>query len=183
MRVHALEKSPVEKALLALCFGIVLAAIAAVPITFRSYHIPTTSMAPAIPLDTYVVMRRTKAIGRGDLVVFRHSTAAMLKRCIAIGGDTVEIRDKRVLLNGKELREPYVQHDDPTVYPRADLLPEPYRSRDQFGPHTVAPDHFFVLGDNRDKSSDSRYYGDIAHRDVLGRVVLAYGKRGFWRPR
>jgi signal peptidase I len=58
-----------------------------------------------------------------------------------------------------------------TIYPRSPTLPEPYKSRDQFGPVTVSANTFFVLGDNRDRSSDSRYWGTVPRNLIRGRVI------------
>ena len=104
------------------------------------------------------------------------------KRLVAVGGDTVEIRSKQLFVNGKSLAEPYAVHLDPTIYPASPTLPEPYRSRDHFGPYQVPTGSFFVLGDNRDSSSDSRYWGVVPAENLRGRVVLLFSwSRGFRR--
>jgi signal peptidase I len=143
-----------------------------------SYRIPTSSMAPTLPLGSSVIVNpwayRAAAPQRGEIIVHIYPLQPKLtfvKRVIGVPGDVIEIRDKRVAINGGLIDEPYVVHEDPTVFPRSATLPEPYRSRDQFGPLTVGPDQFFLLGDNRDRSSDSRYYGAVPRNLIRGRVI------------
>ena len=102
---------------------------------------------------------------RGDIVIFDHSPieqALFMKRIIALGGETVEIRDSIIYINDRALPEPY----------------KIKRERENYGPHTVAPGTYFVLGDNRDYSDDSRYWGDVDTRRVIARAMLRY-----WPPR
>lgn len=152
----------------------------------RTYRVPTLAMVPAIPQGAHIVVRLTTAAGRGDIVAFRYPRdpqTAFAKRIVAVGGDLVEIRAKSLFVNGDRVEEPYVVHADEQIYPRGDYLPEPYRSRDHFGPYRVQPDHVFVLGDNRDHSSDSRYWGSVPRRNIIGKVVLLYhADRGYSRP-
>lgn len=156
-------------------------------VVVRSYTNSTGGMTPTLPIGVRLLVPRTREVRRGDIVVFRFPLApdtTFVKRVVAIGGDTVEIRAKRLYVNGAEVREPYASHVDEVVYPKLESLPEPYRSRDQFGPVTVAPDQFFVLGDNRDESSDSRFWGTVPRAAMIGRVAVAASfSRGFWRPR
>ena len=150
----------------------------------RAYELKSDSMAPQLPKGTHVMVRPGRDATRGDVIAFRvpHDPKSMhAKRVVAIGGDTVEIRDKRLLVNGKEVAEPYVAHADPQTHPAGEPLPEPYRSRDQFGPVTVQTESFFVLGDNRDHSFDSRYFGAVPRANVVGRVVATYSIRGIRR--
>ena len=83
-------------------------------------------------------------------------------------GDTVEIRDKKVYINGKRLIEPYAVHLDRwnMGFPR-----------DEYGPVKVPPGSLFVLGDNRDSSEDSRYWGYVPQKNIIGEVFLIY-----WPP-
>lgn len=153
--------------------------------TFKQYRIASGAMEPALAKGDRVLMKRTNDIRRGDLVVYQNKGYVVVKRAIGLAGDTIEIRDKRVLLNGAPLTEPYIRHDDPDVIPNSPVYPEPYGSRDQFGPLRVPNDALFVLGDNRDLSNDSRYHGPVSSSDVLGRVVVIYSRgsiRGVTRP-
>ncbi|MEK6371831.1 MAG: signal peptidase I [Acidobacteriota bacterium] len=155
------------------------------PVAFRIYRIPSGGMEPTIQHGERVMSRLSKGPQRGDIIVFDYPlqpSTPFLKRLVGLPGETVEIRDKQLFINGKKAEEPYVQHDDPQTFPRNPDLPEPYRSRDQFGPYTVPPDSYFVLGDNRDRSSDSRYWGVVPRQNVRGVVILAGSwRRGFRR--
>jgi len=154
--------------------GFVLALAVASGAVFRVYRVPQAAMEPAIRAGEMIVVRRTKNVARGHIIAFRYPPnprVTFVKRAIAIGGDTVEIRDKKVFLNGTALIEPYVVHRDPQIYPAGDFLPQPQRSRDQFGPLQVPAGQIFVLGDNRDHASDSRYWGTVPRENVIGRVI------------
>jgi len=114
---------------------------------------------------------------RGDVVVFKYPENPrrdFIKRCIALPGDTVEVRQKQVYLNGTLQKEPYVIHKDPMTYPDSPMVPPSLRMRDNFGPFTVPPGTIFCLGDNRDNSLDSRFWGTVPRSYVKGRAVLIY---------
>lgn len=98
---------------------------------------------------------------RGDLIVFEHGGVMLIKRVIAITGDTVEGRNNVILVNGVILKEPDVQHSGPDS------------SVSTFGPLTVPAGQIFVAGDNRDYSWDSRTasFGPVAISDIKGRPV------------
>jgi signal peptidase I len=151
----------------------------------RSFRVPTASMHPTVPVGARVLVRSTQAVHAGDIVVLRAAGngSMQIKRLVADGGSVVEIRDKRLFVNGREVDEPYAKHDDPNLYPRNPALPEPYRSRDQFGPYRVPDNAFFALGDNRDQTYDSRYWGALPRENVIGRVVLVVTATGIRRPR
>lgn len=98
---------------------------------------------------------------RGDVIVFLFPddpSASYVKRLIGLSGDTVEIREGQVIVNGEELKEPYID-------PRLNLS---HRSQQ---PVFVKPNYYYVLGDNRDNSSDSRIWGLVPERYVYGKVV------------
>ncbi|HHZ82550.1 MAG TPA: signal peptidase I [Nitrospirales bacterium] len=89
-------------------------------------------------------------------------------RVIGEPGDRIEIREKALYVNAIELNEPYVQHTDTRIFP-ADQ-----HSRDTLGPITVSQDSYFILGDNRDQSLDSRFYGSVTREQVKGKVTSIY---------
>src|SRR5712692_6235940 len=159
---------------------------------FQAFKIPTGSMEDNLKVGDHIIVNKfiygpasdiwkrflpLRDLRRGDVMVFRYPLQPdtdFVKRVIGMPGDTIEIRDKKVSINGKQLDEPYVIHVDPRTYPLQPALPEPYRSRDQFGPYTVAPDSYFAMGDNRDRSSDSRYWGTVPRSMIKGRAFLVY---------
>jgi signal peptidase I len=150
-----------------------------------TYRTLTASMNPTIPIGERMIAVRTGSVNRGDVIIFDYPLqpkVVLAKRLVAVGGDTVEIRSKELFVNGEAVGEPYAVHLDPTIYPASPTLPEPYRSRDHFGPYEVPKGTYFVLGDNRDRSSDSRYWGVIPGENLRGRVILLFSwSHGFQR--
>lgn len=161
--------------------AVVIGMLIASGMAIRTYRSATPSMEPALPNGTHLVVRRTDEVRRGDIIVFRYPQdprVTYVKRAVAIEGDVVEIRAKKLFVNGRAVDEPYVMHEDTVTYPNEPSMPEPYRSRDHFGPYRVPAKQYFMLGDNRDRSADSRYWGTVAHDLVIGRVVLVYSWKG-----
>jgi signal peptidase I len=108
---------------------------------------------------------------RGDIIVFQwppDPSQDFIKRCIATGGETVEIRHRQVFVNGRALDEPYVRRTPGPEEP-AEASP-----RDNLAPFTVPPGHLFMMGDNRENSADSRYWGFVPMDLVKGRAVFIY---------
>lgn len=102
---------------------------------------------------------------RGDIIVFRAASGGtFVKRVVGLPGELVEIRDKRVLVGGKALDEPYATFRDPRTMP----------VRDSLHPVLVPGRQVFVLGDNRDRSTDSRFRGFVHEDKILGRATVVY---------
>ncbi|HVC18857.1 MAG TPA: signal peptidase I [Vicinamibacterales bacterium] len=114
---------------------------------------------------------------RGDIIVFKYPvnpTRDFIKRVIGLPGDTVQLRDKRVFINGHELNEPYVHFLQPPIGLPGLSETTSTDVRENYGPVTVPPDEYFVMGDNRDNSEDSRYWGFLPRDYIKGEAFLIY---------
>lgn len=159
---------------------------------FQAFKIPTGSMEDNLKIGDHIIVNKAiygpmsgplsaimpiREVRRGDIIVFRYPLQPetdFVKRVIGLPGETIEIRDKKVFVNGRQLNEPYTLFDDPQVYPLQPALPEPYRSRDQMAPFKVPEGQYFAMGDNRDRSSDSRYWGTVPRSMIKGRAFMVY---------
>lgn len=108
----------------------------------------------------------------GDIVIFRSPVDPdrdLIKRCVAVGGQTVEVRDKELYVDGQRVPDPpQSKYTDRTTYAATS------NPRDNFGPFRVRPGHFFMMGDNRDNSFDSRYWRDVPKEMVKGKAMSIY---------
>jgi signal peptidase I len=148
----------------------VLALFALRAFVAEPFRIPSESMAPALqPGDQALVTKIGGAPGRGDLVAFHapRTGEIMLKRVVAVGGDTVGLEDGVLVVNGRRPAEPYVADPDAvdSVY---------------FGPVRVAKSSLFVLGDNRGNSEDSRDFGTVPADRVIGRATARVWPPSRW---
>jgi len=153
----------------------------------QAFKIPSGSMKPTLQIGDHILVTKfiygikipiiRKALvpvsdpKRGDIVVFIYPedrSKDFVKRVIGTAGDTIEIRDKKIYLNGL----PY--NDNHGVYTDDMIIPGAAQPRDNFGPVTVPPGTIFVMGDNRDQSYDSRFWGFVDLRDVLGKAFIIY---------
>ncbi len=153
----------------------------------QAFKIPSGSMEPTLLIGDHLLVNKfiygihipftdirllpLRKPQRGDIIVFKFPkdrSKDYIKRVIAVEGDTVEIRNKRVYVNGQPLDEPYAYYSDDTI------LPGTVDPRDNFGPIKVPKDSFFVMGDNRDRSYDSRYWGFVNIKDVEGKAFIIY---------
>ncbi len=161
--------------LIALAIALVVRAF-----VIQAFRIPSGSMIPTLLVGDHLlvnkVVYRFGDPKRLDVVVFKFPLDPKkdyIKRVIGVPGDTVEVRDKVVYVNKHLLKEPYIQHTDPRVLPR-ELQP-----RDNFGPVTVPSGHYFVMGDNRDSSYDSRFWGFVSRKAFIGKALIIYFS---WNP-
>lgn len=116
-------------------------------------------------------------IRRGDVVVFKYPQDPerdFIKRAVALGGDTVEVRAKNLSVNGRREVNPLLVHKDRQVLPDTPALPASIRNRDNFGPFVVPTDFVFSMGDNRDNSYDSRFWGPVPRSYFKGRALFIY---------
>lgn len=130
---------------------------------------------PVLPLERALLPCR--APGKGDPVTFKFvqdGGKELVKRVVATGGDTVRIVDKRLFVNGEPTDRTFVRHKDPAIIPADARRFGESGSRDNFGPVVVPPGHLFVMGDNRDNSYDSRFWGCLPVSAVRGRPWVLF---------
>jgi signal peptidase I len=119
-----------------------------------------------IPFTDFFVTRFSDPAFK-DIIVFEFPedpSKDFIKRVIGTPGDVLEMRDKVLYRNGQKLNEPYAQHVEPDYRP----------TRDNFGPITVPEDKYFVMGDNRDQSYDSRFWGFVDRDKIAGKAMILY---------
>lgn len=141
----------------------------------KPYRIPTVSMEPTLQTGDFILNNKlsycTQNPKRGDVVIFQYPPDEKLiyvKRIIGLPGDKLEIKDKDVFINGHRFNETYVDHID------SNILPAVAGPRDNFGPFVVPSNKYFVMGDNRDNSLDSRYWGTVGRSQIKGKPSLVY---------
>jgi signal peptidase I len=154
---------------------------------FQIFHVPTSSMEDTVLTGDYVLVNKFaygphrgpwarvlpyRDLARGDVVVFRYPPDPgrdFIKRAVAVAGDRIEAEAKTLRVNGRELFEPYAVHRDATTYGTG--APQSLLRRDRFGPLAVNAGHFFAMGDNRDESLDSRFWGPVPLAHLEGHAV------------
>ncbi len=160
----------------------------------QAFKIPTPSMERNLLVGDHILVNKfafapvafeserrwlpVRRIRRGDVVVFRFPgdpQRDFIKRAIGLPGDRIEIRAKVVLVNGEPIAEgAYTFFTDPETSPDNPFLDESIARRDHYGPTTVPEGHYFFLGDNRDNSNDSRFWGPVPTSYVKGRAFIVY---------
>jgi signal peptidase I len=160
---------------------------------FENFKIPSRSMEDGLLVGDHLVVNKFifsehldsplyrllpyRTPKRGDVVVFKYPVDPrrdFIKRCVALTGDTVELRNKRLFINGEEQIEPWVVHKRTEIHPNSPSVQASLRPRDNFGPYVVPEGTVFCMGDNRDNSSDSRFWGPVPLQNIKGRAVLIY---------
>jgi signal peptidase I len=159
----------------------------------QAFQIPTGSMEPTLLVGDFLLVNKQvyangrtfldravlprRDLRRGDIVVFKYPndmSKDYVKRVIGLPGETLEIRDKQVLIDDKPLVEKYKVHSDNQVFTKRDYYNYEETIRDNYGPVTIPSGHIFAMGDNRDNSSDSRYWGFLPLSYVKGRPWVIY---------
>lgn len=158
----------------------------------QAFKIPSGSMKPTLLIGDHLLVSKSSygiklpfsdkviiPLGspeRGDIVVFRFPEDRdkdFIKRIIALPGESVEVKNKQIFINGQPLKDPWGHYADRII------LPPGVQPRDNFGPVIVPEDHYFVMGDNRDQSYDSRFWfhgrgGFVPREDILGCAFIIY---------
>ncbi len=153
----------------------------------QAFKIPSGSMIPTLFVGDHILVNKfiygtripftnlrfltLRDPRRTDIIVFRYpedETKDFIKRVVGEPGDIVQVKSKHVFVNGTELTEPYAVHSDDNP------LGRDIQNRDNFGPVTVPAGSFFVMGDNRDQSLDSRFWGFVTEDKIKGKAFLIY---------
>ncbi|MEM6792364.1 MAG: signal peptidase I [Acidobacteriota bacterium] len=167
----------------------------------KTFYIPSESMVDTLLVGDHLFVNRqiygrsgaalegllpSRSLQRGDIVIFRSPKdpqTDLVKRCIGLPGDRIELIDKRLYVNGEPVDDgSFTQHTDPRIFPNKRFLSRETRLRDNFLLKVVPEDHFFFLGDNRDESYDSRYWGAVPQRYIKGRALMIYWSFGGETP-
>jgi signal peptidase I len=153
----------------------------------QAFKIPSSSMEPTLLIGDHLLVNRLSYVvkvpftdivlfnlgdpARGDVVVFRYPMERdkdFIKRVIAVEGETVEIRDKVVFINEKRIKDSWGFFLD------TNIIPGYIAPKDNFGPIKVPKDSIFVMGDNRDRSLDSRFWLFVKKDDLVGKALILY---------
>lgn len=185
------EKSLLREYLEALLIAVIFATFARTWIV-QAFKIPSGSMEKNLLIGDHILVNKfiygptlsrleeallpVRKVRRGDVVVFKYPedpTRDFIKRCMGLPGDTLRIEDRDLFINGELVDDSaltyYADRDDP---PGRGIFRS--RRRDDFGPETVPAGKYFCMGDNRDNSNDSRYWGSVPEGYVKGRAFVVY---------
>jgi len=137
---------------------------------YNTYRLPSGAMTPSLQVGDFIVASRrklrTEGVKKGDVIIFHNPndpSILFVKRVLAVEGDTFQLKDGKALVNGVVINEPYVKSKNAR---------RPV-SRN-YGPVTIAADEVFVLGDNRDNSSDSRFWGSVPESLLVSKVLFIW---------
>jgi len=180
------KKSLIREYIEAIAIAVLLAIVIRT-FVIQAFKIPSGSMIPTLDIGDHILVSKFiygirlpftdikildfKKPNRGDIIVFIYpedEKKDFIKRVIGVPGDKIELKNKEVYINGEKLTEKYIVHQDPHTKPKE------YEPRDNTGPIIVPPDSLFVMGDNRDQSYDSRYWGFVKMNKVKGRAFIIY---------
>ena len=153
----------------------------------QAFKIPSGSMLPTLMIGDHLLVNKfiygirvpfsgkvlvpLKDPQSGDIIVFKFPkdrSIDYIKRVVGVPGDEIEIKNKKLYLNGEPTSDPYAH------YTTTQILPGSVSPKDNLGPITVPEGKYFVMGDNRDNSSDSRFWGFVENNDVLGKAMIIY---------
>jgi signal peptidase I len=186
------RKSTVREYFESICVAVILALFVRTFVV-QAFKIPTGSMENNLLIGDHLLVNKfvfaptltrvedvllpIDPIRRGDIAVFKYPEEPerdFIKRVIALPGETIEVKNKRVYIDGNALDEPYVHYLEPPGENGEDDERAGFDVRRQYGPVTVPPGHYFMMGDNRDNSQDSRYWGFLPRGYVKGKALFVY---------
>jgi signal peptidase I len=186
------RKSTAREYFESICVAVILALFVRTFVV-QAFKIPTGSMENNLLIGDHLLVNKfvfaptlsraedvllpIDPIRRGDVLVFKYPEDPerdFIKRVIGLPGETIELKDKKVYVNGTALEEPYVHFLFPFDASSAELTEGSVDVRRSYGPVTVPAAHYFMMGDNRDNSQDSRYWGFMPREYVKGKALFVY---------
>jgi signal peptidase I len=186
------RKSTVREYFESICIAVILALFVRTFVV-QAFKIPTGSMENNLLIGDHLLVNKfvfaptlsdvertllpIDPVKRGDILVFKFPEDPerdFIKRVIGLPGETLEVRNKKVFINGKPLEEPYVHF----IFPPEERTPGDVgfnvTEKSDYGPVTVPAGHYFMMGDNRDNSEDSRYWGFMPADYIKGKALFVY---------
>jgi signal peptidase I len=169
------RRSPSRRRLLEWLFIAAIAVIVALVLrvfVVQTFYIPSPSMTPTLKMGDRILVNklayRLHGVGRGDIIVFRRPAAEdcgtpvtdLVKRVIGLPGETISDKNGTVFIDGRALAQPWLPKNDPDTY------------TPPFGPVKIGPNSYFVMGDDRTVSCDSRYWGTVSRSLIIGKVEM-----------
>ncbi len=185
-RKKSIIREYTESIIIAILLALVIRAF-----VVQAFKIPSGSMKPTLLVGDHILVNKfifgikmrvpftsinttlipISSPKRNDVVVFIYPVDPkkdFIKRVIGLPGDTVQIKDKQIYINHLPMEDPHGVHSDQMVIPEAE------QPRDNTGPIIIPPNKFFVMGDNRDESYDSRYWGFVDQKEIIGQAFIIY---------
>lgn len=182
------RKSTIRETIEAIVVAFIIAMVIRT-FVIQAFKIPSGSMIPTLQIGDHILVNKfllgtpvdipftninlftmpgLRKPHKGDIIVFKYPEDPkrdFIKRVIGVEGDKIESRDKTIFVNGRKLIESYAQHVDSNIK---------QNQRDNFGPLTVSKGSVFVMGDNRDQSYDSRFWGFVDVTQIKGKAIIIY---------
>jgi len=190
MTTASFKKSVVREYFESIVIAVILALFVRTWVV-QAFKIPTGSMENNLLIGDHLLVNKfifgptplaigravqpVRPIRRGDILVFKYPEEPdrdFIKRVIGLPGETIELKNKKIYVNNQPLEEPYVHFLTPPSSDYQEVTS--YDLRERFGPVTVPADKYFVMGDNRDNSQDSRYWGYLPRDYVKGKALVIY---------
>ena len=190
---HAFRKSTTREYFESIVIAVILALFIRTFVV-QAFKIPTGSMEQNLLIGDHLLVNKfifaptasrlerallpAGVVKRGDIVVFKYPEEPdrdFIKRVIGLPGERLEVRGRKVYIDGRALDEPYAHYELPAA-----AIPSEFHEvtsfdvRERYGPVTVPAEKYFVMGDNRDNSQDSRYWGFLPHENIKGKALIIY---------
>ncbi len=190
---HEFKKSTIREYFESIVIAVILALFLRTFVV-QAFKIPTGSMEENLLIGDHLLVNKfifaptstrlertllpVRTIRRGDVIVFKYPEEPdrdFIKRVIGLPGESLEVRQKKVYINGTPLDEPYAHYSLPAASTPSEFHEvTSFDVRERYGPVPVPPDQYFVMGDNRDNSQDSRYWGFLPRDNIKGKALVIY---------